>query len=341
MIVHESTDRIPAAREAALAAVAPLLRRARRVAMLTHVNADGDGCGSEAGIARIVHAGGGEAWVVNPTPWPSLYEYLLQPPVRDRSAEGAAALKDADLLVILDISDIRRLGTLADAVRAHPAPKVVIDHHVPGDAPISEHIVADTSACATGELVYDLATTMDIGIDAGLATALYTAIVSDTGGFRFSNTSPRAHAVASRLLAAGVNPEEMYRRIYASAPVGKIRLLAEALATLDIDHEYGIAWLTVPEGAVERHGLGAEDFDGIVEHPRSIAGVRLALLFREVASNRTKVSFRSTEGVDSQQLARQFGGGGHVRAAGALVPGAVDEVQRTVVEAARRLLGPR
>ena len=331
---------IPSARRDALATAASVLRAGRKVALLTHVNADGDGCGSEAAVARLIHAQGGESWIVNPTPWPSLYDFLLEPPiVRDRSGEGAAALGGADLIVILDISDIRRLGTLADAVRAHPAAKLVIDHHIPGDDRPAGDIVADTTACATGELVHDLAVTLGASIDAKIATAIYAAILSDTGGFRFSNTSPRAHAIASRLLMSGVDPEEMYSRIYASAPIGKLRLLAEALATLDVDREYGIAWLSVPEGAVERHGIGAEDFDGIVEHPRSIAGVRLALLFREVARGKTKVSFRSTGNVDVQQLARQFGGGGHVRASGALVNGSLDDVQHRVVAAARAMLG--
>ena len=340
MAALDSILDVPAHRREALRAAAARLRAGRRVVLLTHVNADGDGCGSEAAIARIVAQLGGESWILNPTPWPELYEFLLQPPLRDRSGNGPAALADADLIVILDISDTRRLGPLGGAVRAHRAPKLVIDHHVPGEDHVPATIVADTTACATGELVFDLATTLEATIDAGIATALYAAILTDTGGFRFSNTSPRAHAIAARLLQLGVEPEEMYRRIYASAPAGRIRLLAEALATLDLDPDYGIAWLSVPQGAVERHGIGAEDFDGIVEHPRSIAGVRLALLFREVAPGRTKVSFRSTGDVDSQKLASEFGGGGHVKASGALVAGSLAEVQHRVVEAARRTLGP-
>ena len=341
MTATDSTLKVPAGRRPALERLVPVLRGARRAALLTHVNADGDGCGSQAALTRILGTLGVESWVVNPTPWPELYRFLLEPPVRDRTPEGAPALTGADLLVIVDISDTRRLGALADAVRVHPAKKVVIDHHVPGDEQPSNYIATDTTACATGELVYDLAMILGVELDAPLATALYAAILSDTGGFRFANTTPRAHAIASRLLAAGVEPEEMYRRIYASAPAGKIRLLAEALATLEVDERYGLAWLSVPEGAVERHGVGAEEFDGMVEHPRSIAGVRLALLFRGVAGGKTKVSFRSTGDVDAQQLAKRFGGGGHVKASGALIPGGLAEVREKVVDAARRMLGPR
>ena len=329
---------VPAERRSAIERMKPVLAKARRAALLTHVSADGDGCGSEAALSRVLAARGIESWIVNPTPWPSLYDFLLEPPVRDRSPEGATALADADLIIVLDISEIGRLGTLAAAVRGHRAPKMVIDHHVPGGEQVSDLGLVDAQACATGELLFDLAVVMGIPVDEPTATALYSAILSDTGGFRFSNTSPRAHAIAATLLAAGVDPEDMYRRIYASSPASRVRLLAEALGTLEVDTDHGLAWLSVPEGAVERHGVGAEDYDGIVEHPRSIAGVRLALLFREISPGKTKVSFRSSGDVDAQKLARQFGGGGHVKASGALINGPLEEVQRQVVDAARQML---
>lgn len=324
-----------------LEAMRPLiaeLRPGRRVALSTHVNADGDGCGSEAALARLLMARGMDVRIVNPTPWPSMFAFLLGDDVRDLSPKGAAALRDVDLLIVLDISDLRRLGALADAVRALRVPKLVIDHHIPTDEPAGDVLVTDTGACATGELVFDLAVAMDAEITTPVATALYAALLTDTGGFRFSNTSPRCHAVAAQLLAAGVNPEEMYRRIYASVPVGKLRLLRDALASLDVDPELGLSWISVPAGALEEHGLQSEDLDGIVEHPRSIAGTRLALFFRDLGHGKVKVSFRSTGDVDVNRLARRFGGGGHARASGALVTGSLDEVRERVVAAAREWL---
>jgi len=314
------------------------LRPGRRVALSTHMNADGDGCGSEAALARLLTARGMDVRVVNPTPWPSMFAFLLGDDVVELSYKGAAALRDIDLLIVLDISDVRRLGALADAVRALRVPKLVIDHHVPTDEPAGDVLVADTGACATGELVFDLAVALGAEITKPVATALYAALLTDTGGFRFSNTSPRCHAVASQLLAAGVDPEEMYRRIYASVPVGKLRLLRDALASLDVDSELGLSWISVPAGALEDHGLQSEDLDGIVEHPRSIAGTRLALFFRDLGHGKVKVSFRSTGDVDVNRLARQFGGGGHARASGALVAGTLDEVRDRVVAAAREWL---
>jgi bifunctional oligoribonuclease and PAP phosphatase NrnA len=312
----------------------------RRVALSTHINADGDGCGSEAALARLLGAAGFRPLILNPTPWPGSFEFLVDPAVEDATPRGPAALADVDVLVVVDIGDVRRLGTLSDAVRHLSVPKLVIDHHVPGEEPPGPIIVSDTSACATGELIFDVAVSADWPISRPIATALYTALLSDTGGFRFSNTSPRCHAIAGYLLSLGVDPEEMYRRVYASLPLGRLQLLRDALETLAVDPRYAIAWISVPAGALEHYGLRSEDLDGIVEHPRSIAGTRLAIFFRDLGHGKVKVSFRSTGDVDVNQFARQFGGGGHAKAAGALIPGALAEVQSNVIAAARDFVGP-
>jgi len=329
---------VPASRDSALRTLAAQLRPGMRVALSTHINADGDGCGSEAGMAHLLRQMGIEAHVVNPTPWPEMYRFMLDGGVTDESARGAEALKRIDALVVLDISDVKRLGALADTVRALRVPKLVIDHHIATDEPAGSIAVSDIAACATGELVFDFARVQALELTPEIGAALYAAILTDTGGFRFSNTTPRCHAIAGQLLATGVDPEEMYRRVYASVPVGKLALLREALGTLDVDTSRGLAWISVPAGAMEKHNVRAEDLDGIVEHPRSIAGTRLALFFRDLGHHRVKVSFRSTGEVDVNALARQFGGGGHAKASGALIPGTLAEVEQRVVDASREYL---
>lgn len=331
---------VPPARAAAVRRLASELVPGRRVALSTHINADGDGCGSEAAFARLLAGAGLQPRVVNPTPWPSTFEFVRGTDVVDRTAEGPAALSDVDVLVVLDISDVRRLGVLTEAVRALTVPKLVIDHHVAGDDPPGSLVFSDTTACATGELVFDFAVTMGWPIGRDIAKALYTALLTDTGGFRFSNTSPRCHTIAGYLLTCGVEPEEMYRTVYASVPAGRLQVLREALATLEVDYGYSIAWISLPAGVLDRYGLTSEDLEGIVEHPRSIAGTRLALFFRDTGHGKVKVSFRSTGDVDVNQFARQFGGGGHARAAGALIAGSFDEVRARVIAAARAFVGP-
>jgi phosphoesterase RecJ-like protein len=329
---------VPSNRRAAIEQVAAEFTPGRRVAISTHLNADGDGCGSESALARLLAAQGLTPWIVNPTPWPDMFDFLLGDDVDDRTSRGSKALRGIDLLVVLDISDVRRLGVLTESVRALTVPKLVIDHHQPSDDPAGTLIVSDTTACATAELVYDLAVVMGWEITPGVARSLYTGMLTDTGGFRFSNTSPRCLSVAGQLLACGVDPEDMYTRIYASAPAGRVRLMAEVLGTLQVDEAHGLSWLTIGADALERHGVKSEDLDGIVEHARSIAGTRMALLFRDLGHNKVKVSFRSVGGTDVNAFARKFGGGGHAKASGAMLPGTLDEVRDSVVEAARAML---
>jgi phosphoesterase RecJ-like protein len=252
--------------------------------------------------------------------------------------DGGAALKKVDRLIVLDISDIRRLGTLADAVRGLPKDALVIDHHLPGDEPPGRTMLSDTAACATAELVFDFARELGLTISPAIAKSLYTALVTDTGGFRFGNTSPRCLAVAAELLTAGVDPEQMYARIYGSVPLGRLHLLRDALDTLQVDMVHGMAWVHIEAGGLEKHGVSSEDLDGVSEYPRSIAGVRLALLFRDLGHGKVKVSFRSLAGVNVNTLARTFGGGGHARASGALISGSLDEVREAVLGSARHLL---
>src|SRR4030088_232495 len=173
--------------------------------------------------------------IVNPTPWPEMYKFLLGDDVQDASDIGAKALKDSDVLIVLDISDVKRLRVLAEAVRGLKIPKLVIDPRLPRDEPPSALMVADTTACATGELIYDFATCLGLEVTPTIARSLYVALLTDTGGFRFSNTTARCPSIAGQLIASGVEPEEMYGRLYASMPVGGLHLLRDALATLGGD----------------------------------------------------------------------------------------------------------
>lgn len=325
-------------RRAAIRRLARELVAGRRVVLSTHMNADGDGCGSETALARLLAQLGLRSRIVNPTPWPQLFDFLLDDDVVDDTSKGAAALAGTDLFIVLDISDVKRLGNLTETVRRLSVPKLVIDHHIASDDPAGDVVFTDTSACATGELVYDLACELELEITPAIARSLYAAILTDTGAFRYSNTTPRSHAIAAELLSRGVDPEEMYQRVYASAPAGRVRLLAEVLATLGLDDTCGVAWLTMGAGALEKYGVRSEDLDGVVEHARSIAGTRMAIFFRDLGYGKVKISFRSTGDVDVNRFARRFGGGGHVKASGALVPGTLEEVRERVVSEAKDFL---
>jgi phosphoesterase RecJ-like protein len=329
----------PSIAHADAAAIAALIHPGTRVALTTHVNPDGDGLGSEVAMVHLLRALGAQVSITNPTPTPARFDFLLAGiPDADRSQQAVKELRRADLIIVLDIADLSRLGALGDTVRERGVPVVCVDHHAsPGTLPPGPRFV-DVTAAATGELIFLLAQQLDWRLAPPSAHALYVALVTDTGGFRFSNTRPRTLRVAAELLEVGVDPEQVYLDVYAGAPVGRPRLLAEVLQTLVVEDDLGLAWVTVPPGALERYDVDPDDLDGVVEHARSVRGVRLALLFREMSGGRVKVSLRSVGDVNVATLARQFGGGGHAKAAGVAIHGTLADVQVTVLAAARHYL---
>ena len=319
--------------------VSTAVMAARRIVLTSHVNPDGDGLGSEAGLAHLLSGLGKEVAVANPTPTPSRFSFLFAAmPGLDQTKEAVRAIRRADLIIVLDIADLSRLGHLGDAVRTRNVPVMCIDHHAsPGSLPDGPRYV-DASAAATGELVYEIAVANGWKVDVATARALYVALLTDTGGFRFSNTHPRTLRIAADLLETGIDPESIYLQVYASAPEGRPRLLADTLQTLVVEPEHGLAWVTVPPGAIERYGLTPDDLEGVVEYPRTIAGVRMAVLFRELSAGRIKVSLRSVGDVDVAGFAHALGGGGHAKAAGVAIEGSMAQVQEQILEAARDYL---
>jgi phosphoesterase RecJ-like protein len=331
---------VPAARAGALAPVLERLLAARHVVLTTHVHADGDGSGSEAAVAAWLEGRGIRATIVNPTPFPDGFRFLLHRPdlTADLGTEAAeAALAGADLFVVLDTSEPQRVGALAPRLPRERT--VVVDHHPPGREVVGHLAVQDDTAAATGELVFDLVRLAGDDLSAHVALCAYVALVSDTGSFRYGNTSPRVHAIAAALMGRGIDPETVYRRLFATAPRRRLDLLRTALDNLHVDPEAGISWMVVDGDVAARLGATSEDFDGLIEHVRSIEGTEVALLLRGTPDGETKISFRSNGVTDVNRIAREFGGGGHVKASGALVPGNPHGVAERVVEAVRRALG--
>jgi phosphoesterase RecJ-like protein len=234
---------------------------------------------------------------------------------------------------VLDTGELQRIGRVQEAISELPT--VVIDHHPPGDQPIGGTSLRDPGASATAELVYDVIAATNGPWNEYVAQGIYVGILTDTGGFRFDNTTAACHQVVAEMIERGISPEVVYERIYGWSPLRKYQLLERALGTLSHDEQSGITWMTIPKDAYEAVGASTDDLEGIVDIPRSVEGTEVGLLFRLTQSGEVKISFRSNGRVDVNVLARRFRGGGHVKAAGAIVAGPMERAIEEVVGATR------
>jgi phosphoesterase RecJ-like protein len=317
------------------------LLAADRIVLTTHVNADGDGTGSQAALASWLVRLGKTVRIANPTPFPHMFLHLIENRdwiIDPGAANAADILAHAQVLVVLDTGEPKRIGRIANIFVNRPF--IVLDHHLPSETGFNGLMLQDPAACATGELVYDLLSVARAPKpwSSHICEGLYTALLTDTGSFRYSNTTPRTHELAADLLSQGVDPEAVYRRIYATVPRARVELLRHALDRLEVDPELPITWLSIERGVMERLGNTTDDLEGIMEHARSLEGTEVALLFRETADGSTKVSLRSTGVINVNDIARQFGGGGHAKASGALISQHLPEARHRVLEATRAAL---
>jgi len=328
--------RTPAHRAAAVRQAKNAMLASRRAVLTTHLNADGDGAGSEAAIASWLRANGTEAWIINPTAFPAPLRFLLENEdwvVPAGSSRAKDLLDQADLAIVLDTGELQRIGRIQEAIRELKT--VVIDHHPPGDQPIGGISLRDATACATAELVCDVISAADGPWNEYVAQGVYVGILTDTGGFRFDNATAACHQLAAEMIVRGVHPETVHERVYGWAPLRRYQLLQRALSTLEHDPHAGVTWMTIPREAYDEVGATTDDLEGIVDIPRSIEGTQVGVLFRLTASGEVKISFRSNGPVDVNVLARKFSGGGHVKASGAVMPGPIERAVAQVLAATR------
>jgi phosphoesterase RecJ-like protein len=328
--------RTPAHRAAAVKQAKNALLACRRAVLTTHLNADGDGAGSEAALASWLRANGSEAWIINPTAFPDPLRFLVENEdwiVPAGSSRARDLCHGADLAVVLDTGELSRIGRMQEAISELTT--LVVDHHPLGDEPIGGISFRDPTASATAELVCDIISASNGPWNDHIVQGIYVGILTDTGGFRFDNATAACHEVAADMVGRGISPEAVHERVYGRAPLRRYRLLQSALGTLEHDSDGGVSWMTIPKDAYEAVGASTEDLEGIVDIPRSIQGTQVGLLFRQTQSGEVKISFRSNGPVDVNALARRFRGGGHVKAAGAIVAGPIDRAIEEVIAATR------
>ena len=311
-----------------------------RFLLTTHVNPDGDGLGSEIAVALWLRALGKQVRVLNDSPVPAAYTFLTRHVSIEIFEPEAAerAFDEAEALIVLDVSNRQRIGRLAPLLDRHLAPIAVVDHHVTHAEGFGQVNVIEPEASATGEIVYDLIRESGRELDADLAEALYVALMTDTGSFRFSNTDSHAHRMAADLLTHGLDPQRLHTLVHSHASAARLRFFGEILTALELVDEDRIVVLDAAPEQFLRHGLVGSDTESLVDMPRTIAGVEAVVLFSEVEAGKVKVSMRSTGRIVVNQIASRLGGGGHPHAAGVALRGTRAAARELILPELHRLV---
>ena len=323
----------PIAGEEAWKEAERLIARHRRFLLTTHTNPDGDGLGSQVALRRHLLARGKEALLVNPNPFPPNLQFLDPAGETLVLAEGAPAtpLPPADCVFLIDASHWQRVGPLGGRLAALGVPTITVDHHPEGSDQAGTVRLIDTGACATGELIYRLIDRAGGPWNREVAEPLYVALLTDTGSFRHSNTTPLAHRIAARLLELGVSPRGIHSEIYERRTLAQMQLLGEALRGLTLEHGGRIVCMSVTRDMMERFGLTRADLEGFVDYTYILAGAEVGLQFLETADGKTRVSLRSKGRANVRIVAEKLGGGGHEHAAGILLDRPLEESRRLVL----------
>jgi phosphoesterase RecJ-like protein len=299
------------------------------------VNPDGDGLGSEVALAHYLESRGKQVSILNCSATPENYLFLhqLHPILQFDPSHHKDIIGNAEVIILLDANDQDRLAAMSPFIMKSHAVKVCIDHH-PEPGEFADLYLLDELSPATGEIIYNFISMAGGTIDRVIAISLYTAIMTDTGSFRYQKTDSEVHTIVAHLLQAGADPVAIYEQVYECTSAKRMRLLGMALANMQMMYDGKLAYITLTREMFEATGTTEEDTDAFVPYTLTIDGVQIGLMFSEI-NNIVKVNFRSKGDIAINELAKEFGGNGHKNAAGARVPNArLDEIVSLVLKRA-------
>jgi phosphoesterase RecJ-like protein len=316
-----------------------LIDRAKTVHITSHVRPDCDALGSALGLAAILRKLGKTVRIINAQPTPPNLAFI--DPDREILVLGegisAADAVKADLWIIADTSAWAQLGSVGDVLRQFEGTRIVLDHHV-GEDDLGAELFKDITAEATGRLVAELATYLQVPLTPEISTALFAALATDTGWFRFPSASAETYRVAARLIDTGASPAELYGNLYERETAGRVRLRGVVLSRIrtELDGRLAHTWILRDDYAAT--GALPTDTEDLVNHCLEIDGTEFAVILIEQPNGGFKISFRSRCAAECNQIAQRYGGGGHKAAAGAFIRGSFAEVQPPLLEHVRQSL---
>lgn len=295
-----------------------IVKKAKSFVLTTHVNPDGDGLGSEVGLATFLKKQlGKKVRIINTSMTPKQYRFLdTDGEIETYDArKHDSFIQKADVIFVLDISVSKRLDRMQEVVMKSPATRICIDHHLDNDG-LGHYNCVDETSPATAELIYNFIRHFKGKPTLKIARSLYTSLVTDTGGFRFNATRPATHLIAAELLKTGVTPNEIYSEVFEQGSSDVMKLLGMALENLKPECEGQLHWTYLTEEHFKKTRTHRSDTEGFVDYTLKIEGSMCGVFFYETPEGHTKVSLRSKGKVDIQKFAKKYGGGGHMHASG-------------------------
>ena len=309
-----------------LAETGELLKAAKKLVIVSHVSPDGDTLGSSLALMHALRMLGKDVIMNVDDDISTVYSFL--PGIAEYRRFAPDESVDADLLVIIDASSADRAGNAMEVVKS---PAVLnIDHHKTNTR-FADYLYLDSDAAATAEIIYSLLLEMGIKLTRDIATCIYEGIYTDTGSFKYSNTTSNTLKTAADLLNYGVNPSLISDNMELKSR-SQVEMLRKVLETLTFLKDGKIAYIEIP---LELYDHNVET-DAFISYPRYVEGVEIALLFKQVEENLTRVSFRSKE-IDVAKIALSFGGGGHKKAAGCSIYAPLKEAEKVVLDVIEEL----
>jgi len=305
-----------------------------RFVITSHVRPDADAIGSEMGLTGLLEQLGKQVRIINPSETPNHLAFL-DPDQRIQKFPGETTLEqacDTDVHIVVDTSAWAQLNNVRKVLEQTKAQKVVIDHHVSSDD-LGATEFKDTTSAAAGVLILELCEAMDLCPEGHQASALFSAIATDTGWFRHSNADSRTYNAAARLIDLGVKPHELFRELYERSSLARLKLHSIALSRAEVVLDGRISFTYVMRKDFDDTGAHPSDTEELVNRCLTIDGVEAAFVIVEQIDGRAKISFRSRSELNVASIAEQFGGGGHIKASGAMLPGPVAAAQTTVLAA--------
>ncbi len=310
--------------------VKQIIQKNQSFLLTTHKNPDGDGVGSACALTELLLQMGKDVQFVCEGPVPEKFAFLDYHGTH-KTYDPGADYSAVDVLLVLDTHKLDRIGRVADILGEGGPLPVCIDHHVVHQE-FTPNTFVDLRACAVGAMIYTLYKESGFALNLRAAMGIYTSVMSDTGRFSFASTSRKAHMLADECIKVGVDPDEMHRRLYQQVPLAHIRTFIHALERMEMHFEDRVVLQQILLKDFKSTGADFEDLDYIHEFNKAIQEVECGVVLREVPDNQVRVSLRSKGDVDIEKPMKQLGGGGHPKAAGALVQGSVVEVKKRVLD---------